>query len=74
MKTTARKTPEENIVLIKEYQNEGKTVDEIASIFEEYIESFKIPVIYLTGTVQERVDQFHEAIKQFKEYKEKQNA
>lgn len=41
--------------------------DNVVELFDHYIESYRLPVGYLTGTVEERVQQVKQAIAEYKE-------
>jgi nicotinamide riboside kinase len=37
--------------------------DDIVELFDRYIKHIKIPIVYLTGTVEERLEKFYTTIK-----------
>ena len=41
--------------------------DEIVELFERYIKHVKIPVRTLSGTVEERLEQFYKAIEKYEQ-------
>ena len=55
--------PEFDIVADGTRSINTKFRDEIVDLFEKYIEKVNVPVIYLTGSVEERLEKFYNTIK-----------
>ncbi len=56
-------TPEFEIVDDKVRSTDLTFRDRVAELFDEYIDSYKLNVIHLTGSIEERVTQFKSALK-----------